>query len=136
MKIFLDTNVLASALATRGLCADLLRRVLASHTIIVSEPLLVELERVLAKKFKVPTSLSKELTTFFRPDRIEWDPSELLDLSIKDRDDVTILSSAYYGGAELFVTGDKEVLALVRVKGMRILSPRDFWDTSYPGAKG
>ena len=31
MKVFLDTNVLASAAATRGLCADVLREVFASH---------------------------------------------------------------------------------------------------------
>lgn len=27
MKVFLDTNVLVSAIATRGLCADVLREV-------------------------------------------------------------------------------------------------------------
>jgi len=129
VRIFLDTNVLASALATRGLCADILRQVIASHTIVVSEPLLIELRRVLTKKFKVPASLSKDITDFFSPDVIEWDASEVLDVSIKDRDDVVILSSAYHGGAELFVTGDKEILGLSQIKGMKIVSPREFWNT-------
>jgi len=39
VKVFLDTNILVSATATRGLCADVLREVLASHQLIVSDPL-------------------------------------------------------------------------------------------------
>lgn len=31
MRVFLDTNVLVSALATRGLCADVLRIVVAGR---------------------------------------------------------------------------------------------------------
>ncbi len=73
--------------------------------------------------------MSKDITDFFSPDVIEWDASEVLDVSIKDRDDVVILSSAYHGGAELFVTGDKEILGLSQIKGMKIVSPREFWNT-------
>ena len=38
MRVFLDTNVLVSAFATRGLCADVLRHVLADHQLAASEP--------------------------------------------------------------------------------------------------
>jgi len=37
VKVFLDTNVLVSALATRGLCADLLRKVLTEHELLVGK---------------------------------------------------------------------------------------------------
>jgi len=47
MRIFLDTNVLASAVATRGLCADVLREVLTRHDLIISNALLKELKLVL-----------------------------------------------------------------------------------------
>ncbi len=40
MRVFLDTNVLVSAVATRGLCADVLREVLLSHQLLVSADLL------------------------------------------------------------------------------------------------
>ena len=36
MRVFLDTNVLVSAMATRGLCADVLREILTSHRLVVS----------------------------------------------------------------------------------------------------
>jgi predicted nucleic acid-binding protein len=42
VKVFLDTNVLASALATRGLCAELFEVVLQSHELLVSPPVLKE----------------------------------------------------------------------------------------------
>ena len=46
MRVFLDTNVLASAAATRGLCADVLREVLTSHELLTSAQVLSELKRV------------------------------------------------------------------------------------------
>ena len=52
MRLFLDTNVLASAFGTRGLCLDLLRLVLDEHELLASIPLLDELERVLDEKFE------------------------------------------------------------------------------------
>ena len=36
MKVLLDTNVLVSAFATRGLCADVLRLVLTEHEMVVA----------------------------------------------------------------------------------------------------
>ena len=51
---FLDTNVLASAAATRGLCADVLREVLTSYELVTFAQVLNELERVLRTKFGIP----------------------------------------------------------------------------------
>lgn len=127
MKVFLDTNVLVSALATRGLCADVLREVVISHQLFISAPLLAELESVLQNKLKLP----KELITGF----IEWmkesahlcPASPLHKLAIKDQDDLPILSSALNGGAEIFVTGDHELLALRTIGNMSIVPPRGFW---------
>jgi predicted nucleic acid-binding protein len=54
LRVFLDTNVLVSAFASRGICADLLRYVLVEHDLLVGEVVLVELERVLLGRIKVP----------------------------------------------------------------------------------
>ncbi len=64
MRVFLDTNVLASAFATRGLCEDVLREVLATRELIVSSLLLDELERVLRKKFNLLRVLASEILKF------------------------------------------------------------------------
>jgi predicted nucleic acid-binding protein len=45
MKVMLDTNVLAAAAATRGLCADVLRAVLAEHEMVICPQIISELQR-------------------------------------------------------------------------------------------
>mgnify|MGYP002814035003 CR=1 FL=1 len=57
MRVFLDTNVLVSAFATRGMCADVLRVVLAEHTLITREVVLRELSRVLRTRIGMPSRL-------------------------------------------------------------------------------
>lgn len=131
MKIFLDTNVLASALGTRGLCADLLRKVVAAQELVVSEPLFTELRRILQKKFHIPQKLTDEMINFLRHDTLIAPPGALADIQIKDKDDIVILSSALRGSADIFVTGDKEVLALQKLGSMVILSPRDYWEKTH-----
>jgi predicted nucleic acid-binding protein len=39
-----------------------------------------------------------------------------------------MLSSALNGGADLFITGDKELLGLQNIRNMGIVSPRMFWE--------
>jgi len=41
---------------------------------------------------------------------------------------LTILSCALDGEANLFVTGDNELLGLRRIGKMEIISPRAFWE--------
>jgi len=128
MRVFLDTNVLASAFATRGLCEDVLRETLLNHEIVISPPLIKELKRVLKNKFKVPESLLKDTVSFLNEDAVVVKNYKKVKISISDKDDVLILSSALEGRAEVFVTGDRELLALRRVNDMLIISPREFWE--------
>ncbi len=128
MRVFLDTNVLVSAFATRGLCADILREVLAVHELVVSRPLLSELDQVLKKKLKMPTRLVSEVVEFLKQEQPLYDAGTLPRVKIKDRSDLRILSSALKGDADVFVTGDKELATLRRVRGLQILSPRAFWE--------
>jgi putative PIN family toxin of toxin-antitoxin system len=131
VKVFLDTNVLASALGTRGLCADLLRDVVTTAELVVSDPLFIELRRILQKKFHVPEKLTDEMIAFLKHDTIIAPRGKLEDIDIKDEDDIIILSSAIRGATDVFVTGDKEVLALKKIGVMEILSPREFWDKTH-----
>jgi len=128
MRVFLDTNVLASAAATRGLCADVLREVLTSHELIISDLLLEELRRVLQHKLKVPPALISDFLNLLIQDAIVANPANLPGVKLKDKDDVIILASALTANADLLVTGDNELLALVKVGNLEIVSPRGFWD--------
>jgi uncharacterized protein len=129
MKVFADTNVLVSAVATRGLCADVLREILSSHQIVVSAPLLGEFRRILLDKFRVPKAVVEEAVQVFGRDATVGRSVPLPDLFIQDEADRVILETALGGQAELFVTGDKELLKLGQIGAMRIVSPREFWET-------
>ena len=128
MRVFLDTNILVSAVATRGLCADVLREVLTSHDLIVSDSLLKEVKKALQQKLKVPPSLASEFLNLLAQDTILTKPSRLPKVAIKDKSDLIILAAALSGNAELLVTGDRELLDLGSVEGLEIISPRAFWE--------
>ena len=66
MKEFLDTNVLANALTARGLCAELFEVVLQSHELLISEPLLKELGRILPDKLGQTKSITKGFISLLR----------------------------------------------------------------------
>lgn len=128
MKVFLDTNVIASATATRGLCDDVLRTVIEFHDLVVSEHLIKELRRVLKDKFGASSELIADVVWLLQQDTCVADTMPLADLPLKDRADVAIVSAALNGGADVLVTGDKEILDLKHVKALEILTPRQFWD--------
>ncbi|RLA96853.1 MAG: putative toxin-antitoxin system toxin component, PIN family [Deltaproteobacteria bacterium] len=128
MKIFLDTNVLISAVATRGLCADVFREVILSHQLVISRSLLSEIKRVLTYKLGVPDEFVTEFMEIIERDSLLSDSSPLAEIDIRDRDDVVILSAALNAGVDFFITGDKELLALRQLGTMEIISPREFWD--------
>lgn len=127
MKVFLDTNVLVSAFAARGLCADLLRLLLANHEILTGEVNLVELRRILARRFKAPDDLVEEIEGILRDHSVVPKPKATLSLKVRDADDAWVLASAVAGAADLLVTGDKDLLVLARRAPLPIVTPRDAW---------
>ncbi len=135
MKVFLDTNVLASAFATRGLCADLFRAVLAEEELVVGEVVLRELERVLRDHFRVPKDVTADILTMLRDFPVSPLPRELPNVSLRDKDDIPVLASAIASGADILVTGDKDLLSLRAKLPLRILSPRQLWEVLRGTAK-
>jgi putative PIN family toxin of toxin-antitoxin system len=127
MRILLDTNILASAAATRGLCADVLREVLAEHELIVCPKIVSELRRVLKDKFGVSAGIINDFIWLIRQDAIGSSSKHLPDVRLKDHDDLGILAAALDGGANVLVTGDKELQEVGEFSGIRIMSPRQFW---------
>lgn len=128
MRVFLDTNVIASATATRGLCADVLRLAVEFEDLIVSDHLLAEVQRILRDKFGAPDDLVADVVWLLRTDTILAETQPLADIPLGDMADIAIVSAAINGGANLLVTGDKEILGLGRVGELEIVSPRQYWE--------
>ena len=128
MKVFLDTNVLVSAFATRGLSADLFEMALLEHELIVGRGVLQELDKVLRVKIRLPAARCAEIVEFLRAEAarvVEDAPEAQCGAGHKDR---AILGEALAGEAQALVTGDAALVALGEVSGMPILTPRQFWD--------
>ena len=127
MRVFLDTNVSASALATRGICADVLQVTLAEHELVLGEKVLAELSRVLRTKFRVTPEDADETDTFLRREAEVIAEAPRLGIRFADAD-VTVLEQAVAGQTDVFVTGDRELLEAELKLPLRVLSPRGFWD--------
>jgi len=129
VRVFPDTNVLASAFGTRGLCADVLRLILGEHELVTGEVVIEELRQVLSRKFGVPADTVKEIESFLRGYHVEPKPRRLPDLELSDPCDLMVVGSAMSARAEFVITGDHEMLALKKKpEGLGIVSPREFWN--------
>lgn len=129
MKVFVDANVLVSAVATRGLCADVMREVFVSHELVVSGQVLEEVERVLRVRLGVETETARDYVRLLEENGTVAPPGSAAGLELADRSDLPILGAAVAAGVRVFVTGDSELLGLRKVGSLRILSPRGFWDS-------
>ena len=128
MKVFLDTNVLVSGFATRGLCADVIRLVLAEHELITADVVLNELERVLKQKIHLSGEQIQEILTFLESQTVQPKPISPSSIPVFDKDDQWVLASALAAKANVFVTGDKDLLDVAKeVSGLTITDPRGFW---------
>jgi putative PIN family toxin of toxin-antitoxin system len=128
VRVFLDTSVLVAAFATRGLCADVFRTVLAEHELAVGETVLAELGRALREKIGTPEAQARDVVALVRQHALVAKETPTLAIDVRDPTDLPILSAAVHGAAEVLVTGDKDLLVLGRVEAVPILDPRGFWD--------
>ena len=134
MRVFLDTNVLVSAFATRGLCADLFRHILTEHDLITGEVVIIELRRVLRDRIKVPAPVVTAIEQLLREQIVVPKPSEPHPLPIRDPDDRWVLASAVAGKADVIVTGDSDLLEVASQSPIPIVDPRGFWTMVRGGA--
>jgi predicted nucleic acid-binding protein len=134
LRVFLDTNVLVAAFATRGLCADVFRLAAAEHQLLIGEPVLVEVGRILASKFGMPRAARNEVLGILRRFPLAAAAKEPIPLGINDPADEWIVACALGAAAEIFVTGDKALLGLHKMRNMIIVSPRQFWTQAQPAS--
>ena len=133
MRVFLDTNVLVSAFASRGLCAEILELVLLDHDLILGQKVVRELEKALRMKVKLSAARSAEIVDFVSSEATRVvDKAEPAIVNV-DAADALVLGEALAGDAHFFVTGDGALLRLATVGALEIVSPRRFWEVLRDG---
>lgn len=141
MRVFLDTNVLVSAFVSRGLCADLVKLVLERHDLLISDLVMKELESVLIDKLQAPKPLAERALGILRVAEMVPGPARTGGEFGLDADDDAIVGAAIESRADLFVTGDRAILAAADRVPVPVLSPRGFMalhrsrSDSYPHAE-
>ena len=134
MRVLLDTNVLVAAFATRGICQDVFRVVLAEHRLLVGETVLEELERILTDKLRTPARRVREIAAFMREHGEVVAPAAPAAWPENDPDDQWVIAAAMEGSADVLVTGDNDILKSGHAADFRIVTPRGFWESLRDGS--
>lgn len=129
MKVVFDTNVFVSALVFPGGQGErALQRVNEGQDrLVVSRAIVRELLEVLAGKFARDREELARVAVFVSGIAEVAEPRSPVDVFPGSADN-RVLECAVAAGAELIVTGDKEILSLGSYEGIRIVSLREYVD--------
>jgi putative PIN family toxin of toxin-antitoxin system len=128
VKVCLDSNVLVSGFATRGLAADVVRVALARQELLVPEIVLREVVRALERKIGLPAATVAAVEQLLRTHPVIAKPGKPPAVRVRDPDDAWVVAAAVAGNAEVLVTGDADLLALGEAAPLPIVTPRAFWE--------
>lgn len=104
--------------------AELFESIINGHELLTCELVLRELERVLAEKFHLPDSIIKAFIDLLKTQGSFVGAEERPTIKFKDANDIPSLACAIASWADVFVTGDKELLDLGAIESIPILSAR------------
>lgn len=128
MRVVFDSNVLVSAFAGRGLCAELWDVCIGSHKVVTGRRILDEVRKAFVVKMKMPKNKADLFTEYIRDQTERVEPVTLADVTCRDPSDVGIIGIAVAGDVEAIVTGDGDLQILGSYRGISIISPRQLWE--------
>jgi putative PIN family toxin of toxin-antitoxin system len=138
MKVVLDTNILASgAISAAGTVSRIIDAWRSGQfRVIVSAPILVELERTLQKPYfrrhLTDTQSSRFMMLLQRRATVSPIKVAVHGIATHPEDDL-ILATAVSAKADYLVTGDTKLQHLRKYKRVSTLSPRGFLETLEQG---
>ena len=130
MRVVIDSNVAIAAAASRGLCEAIMELCLEHHHIVLCEGILKEIETKLRTKLKVPAPIARAYIKVLRSRAEILKPKRVPKDLCRDPNDLMILGLVVPGNIEAIVTGDKDLLVIKKYEKARIVSPREFWESS------
>jgi putative PIN family toxin of toxin-antitoxin system len=127
MRILFDTNVLVSAFIGSGMCYEVIDHSIDEHQIYYTDFIIAEFRKILKDKFHYPESLIKDFVKFITNFFIKGQTADIIENICRDSDDDQVLADALQNEIAVLVTGDKDLLDLKTYKGIKIISPQEYW---------
>jgi uncharacterized protein len=128
LRIVCDTNVLVSAFIAAGPPSRVIDEVIDGRLdLVMPQPVMVELERVLTEKLHFDTGRWEQVKAFLLELATELTPGPdgPPHAVSGDADDDVILACAVKAGADAVVSGDRRhLLPLESYRGVRIITPQ------------
>jgi len=109
-------------------CSGALYSRLPMPAVVVGATVLTELRRVLRQKLRVPADTVEEMDALLRRHAVVVNNAPALALKLRDKSDVPVLAEAIAGGADVLVTGERDLLNIADKPLLPILTPRGFWE--------
>jgi len=130
VKVVLDTNVLVSGLLKpKSKPAKIVRLIVQGDLdIVINEHILSEYYEVLRRpKFSFDLRDADEVLEIFRLYGIRA-PALLQSMSLPDPNDTPFLEAAIAGQADVLITGNKRHFPKKCCKGIRVMTPSEFFE--------
>ena len=126
LRVVLDTNILISGIGFPGKQRQMLLLTLTGQVeSVTSAVLLAEFEDVVNKKFPKLRNESEKTVRKIRRKFIIVSPKVSVNVS-RDEDDNRVIEAAMEGDCDYIITGDKDLLDLVKYKNIKIVSADQF----------
>jgi len=128
MKIFLDTNVLISAIVFGGKPRKILEAVFRGELkLFLSEYILDELKAVLRRpKFGFPSEVIRTILSELHAIGNIVTPSKRIFEIEEDPDDNRVIECVVEGSAHYIVSGDTHLLNLKQYQNIKVVSPDEY----------
>ncbi len=130
MRVILDTNVIISSFATRGLCHSVFELCLDRFEIVIGSALIKEIRNGLKEKLKLPEPFIVEILNYLSENTTSCELKKKSSGVCRDPEDDHIISLAESAGVNYIVTGDEDLLILKKYGSTQIVTPRQFWQLS------
>ena len=127
MRLFLDSNVLVSGIVFSG--AErwiLLATFRGEHTFVISQDVQREVLEVIQQKFPRRREEAKEVLALLRVEIVPGGAYERHSRDfpgLRDPKDAHVLAAAIVSRCDAVVTGDRDLVVLGEVEGVKILRP-------------
>lgn len=127
MKILFDANVIISGFVSQGYSFDVIKDAANKHEVYCTEYLIKETQKNLSTKFPLSHEAVKAIISTVKKQFTEGKTANIVEKISRDQKDDQILADAVTNGIDVIITGDKDLLVLKKHKGIKIISPQDYW---------